>query len=243
VPEPPQQVSDSPISPRVAGIAYRVEGRVAPVLHMALDGTAAVLFEQVALVWRSPGLDITDVGLDRLDPGVGDEADSTPPTRRLGGHPVWLMSTSGAGEFALSRGDAGRIVGLAVAPGTGLLVREHQFVAATANLAYSFHRITGPAGARSSAAGYFVDQFRSDSGEAGIVWVQSHGDLFEQRLGPSDEVDVAPGAFVYTDLSLAMTVVTPKMSVGGRVFALNRFKGPGRIGIQARIDHEATELA
>ena len=61
--------------------------------------------------------------------------------------------------------------------GEGLDVREHQFIAATDNLDYSFERIKGVQNMLLGGSGFFMDKFRATDGDA-LVWLHGHGNVF-----------------------------------------------------------------
>ena len=65
--------------------------------------------------------------------------------------------------------------------GEGLDVREHQFIAATDNLDYSFERIKGVQNMVLGGSGFFMDKFRATDGDA-LVWLHGHGNVFLVQL-------------------------------------------------------------
>jgi uncharacterized protein (AIM24 family) len=69
-------------------------------------------------------------------------------------------------------------------------------------------------------------------------------------LAPGEVIDVEPGAWLWKDSSVQMDTVTALQSgggggilvpigamVGGISFVLNRFTGPGRLGLQSMTYH------
>ncbi len=66
-------------------------------------------------------------------------------------------------------------------------MREHQFVAATDNLDYTFERVKGVRNVLLGGSGFFIDKFRATQSEA-IVWLHGHGNVFEvsARRGRAD---------------------------------------------------------
>ena len=111
------------------GVNYRLEGELVPVLHMALDGRVPVYFEHHVLLWKYPELQI---GLHPLGKGL--------KRRVFGGMPLLLLEAQSAGEIAFSRDAPGHIVALHLQPGQGIMVREHQFLAATGGVQYDYSR-------------------------------------------------------------------------------------------------------
>ncbi len=77
--------------------------------------------------------------------------------------------------------------------GGGVDVREHQFLAATDNIDYSFERIKGIRSMLWGGSGFFMDKFRAKHGD-GIVWIHGHGNAFVIDLADGEEIDVEPGA-------------------------------------------------
>src|ERR1700680_2788452 len=114
------------------GLNYRREGEVVPVLPMALDGQVPIYFEHHVLLWKYPALQI---GLHPLKKGL--------KRRVFGGMPLLLLQAESAGEHASSRDAPGHIVALHLPPGQGIVVREHQFLAATGHVEYDYSRIQG----------------------------------------------------------------------------------------------------
>ena len=70
---------------------------------------------------------------------------------------------------------------LHLSQGEGLDVREHQFLAATDNLDYSFERIKGVQNMLLGGSGFFMDKFRATDGDA-LVWLHGHGNVFLVNL-------------------------------------------------------------
>ncbi len=151
------------------GVRYRLEGELVPVLHMALDGRIPVYFEHHVLLWKYPQMEI---GLHPLRKGL--------KRRVFGGMPLLLIEAQSPGEIAFSRDAPGHIAALHLAAGDGIVVREHQFLAATGNVQYDYSRIKGFANML-YGGGFFVDQFYAADHE-GVVWVHGYGNVFEKKL-------------------------------------------------------------
>jgi uncharacterized protein (AIM24 family) len=119
--------------------------------------------------------------------------------------------------------------------GGGIDVREHQFLAATDTIDYSFERIKGIRNILWGGSGFFMDKFRAKH-EEGIVWIHGHGNVFEVNLQNGEAIDVEPGAWLYKDLNVKMkphtSGLTSGLFGGGGKFTWNRFEGPGRVAIQ-----------
>ncbi len=210
------------------GLSYRLEGELVPALHMALDGQVPVYFEHHVLLWKYPSLQI---GLHPLKKGL--------KRRMLGGMPLLLLEAQSAGELAFSRDAPGHIAALHLQPGNGIVVREHQFLAATSNVQYDYNRIKGFANMM-YGGGFWVDEFFAADQE-GVVWVHGYGNVFEKQLEPGETIDIEPGGWLFRDHSVSMSqevygFKTGLMSGGGSL-VFNRFTGPGRVGLQSAYFH------
>jgi uncharacterized protein (AIM24 family) len=210
------------------GLRYRLEGELVPALHMALDGTVPVFFEHHVLLWKYPTMQL---GLHPLKKGL--------VRRAFAGMPLLLLEAQSAGELAFSRDAPGHIAALHLQPGEGVVVREHQFLAASGHIQYDYARIKGFAN-MAFGGGFFVDNFLAASGE-GVVWVHGYGNVFEKVLEPGEAIDIEPGGWLYRDHSVQMTqevygFKTGFLSGSGQL-VFNRFVGPGRVGIQSAYYH------
>jgi uncharacterized protein (AIM24 family) len=211
------------------GLRYRLEGELVPVLHMALDGQVPVYFEHHVLLWKYPAMQI---GLHPLRKGL--------KRRVLGGMPLLLLQAESAGEIAFSRDAPGHVVALHLQAGDGVIVREHQFLAASANVEYDYSRIKGFAN-MIYGGGFFVDQFFAGGGE-GVVWVHGYGNVFEKQLEAGETIDIEPGGWLFRDHSVSMSQEvygfrTGLMGGGAGNLVFNRFTGPGRVGLQSAYFH------
>ena len=119
--------------------------------------------------------------------------------------------------------------------GQGLDVREHQFVAATDNVDYSFERIKGVQNMVLGGSGFFMDKFRATNGDA-MVWLHGHGNVFlvdarrgraARRGGGLVALQGSHGEPRSEDDGLKSG-----MFGGGGKLTWNRFTGPGSLAIQ-----------
>ncbi len=208
---------------RFAGVTYHIEGELVPVLRISLDETP-VFFEHHILLWKSPST------------RVGAKAVRGLIKRAIGGLPILLTSATGPGEIAFSRDGAGQIVPIHLEAGQTLDVREHQYLAATDQVAYSVTRVRGIMNWVFGGNTLIIDQFRADNAP-GIVWVHGFGNVFEITLGAGEALDLEPGAWLYKDPSVSMKTVTQNLSAGlfgsAGSFFWNRMTGPGRVGLQS----------
>jgi uncharacterized protein (AIM24 family) len=223
----PTQVTDG----QAPGVGYRIEGELVPVLHMSLNGQMPVYFEHHVVLWKSPTLDI---GLHKLRGAF---------KRVVAGMPILMTEAVGPGEIAFSRDGVGHIVPIHLAQGQGIQVREHQFLAATGNIDFTFTRLKGLGNMLFGGTGFFIDQFTCLQDE-GVVWLHGYGNVFEKVLAPGETIDIEPGGWVYRDMSVQMTPqifgLKTGMFGGSGQLVFNRFTGPGRVGVQSMYVHLPT---
>lgn len=217
-------------SENFAGVTYHIDGELVPVLTVEL-GHVPVYFEHHILLWKDPR---TQVGTKTLAGAF---------KRVLSGMPVFMTEAKGPGRIAFSRDGAGHVFAMHLKQGESLDVREHQFLAASDQVEYTFTRIKGVANMLLGGTGFFIDTFHATKGE-GIVWLHGYGNVFEIALGPGEQIDIEPGGWVYKDRSVQMETQFQKLSTGFFASAgqlvWNRFTGPGRIGIQSMYIHMPT---
>jgi len=235
MPTPPQILPTQIPEGSAPGVRYRIEGELVPVLHMQLDGSVPVYFEHHVLLWKYPTL---QVGLHPLKKGL--------KRRLFGGMPLLQLETQSAGEIAFSRDASGHVAALHLQPGEGIVVREHQFLAATGGVEYDYSRIKGFAN-MIYGGGFWVDHFLAADHE-GIVWVHGYGNLFEKTLEPGETIDIEPGGWVYRDHTVTMEqeIIGFKLGFlgsGAGQLIFNRFTGPGRICLQSMYYHPPGEGA
>jgi uncharacterized protein (AIM24 family) len=228
MPTPPKILPTQITEGKSPGVAYRLEGELVPVLHMALDGSMPIFFEHHVLLWKYPELKI---GLHPLKKGLAK--------RMIAGMPLLMLQVESPGEIAFSRDAPGHIVALHLPQGAGIVVREHQFLAATQNVQYDYARIKGFSNMM-FGGGFFVDNFLAGDGE-GVVWVHGYGNVFEKTLEAGETIDIEPGCWLYRDHSVSMEqevygFKTGLLSGGGQL-VFNRFTGPGRVGLQSAYYH------
>ncbi len=226
---------------RVADMTISIDGELVPVVDIMLGNQLPIYFEHHILLWKHPGVQI------------GFRSMKGAARRFFAGLQVFLTEAQGPGNIALSRDSVGQIVALRLQPGQMVEVREHQFLVATGNVDYGFTFVNSAANILFSRTGLFIDQFTCRGGE-GMVLLHGYGNVFEKMLGPGETLDVEPGAWLWKDPSVQMNVTTVAGSqrggggilgaigglVAGASFVLNRFTGPGRIGIQSMSYHPPT---
>ena len=209
-----------------AGFTYHLDGELVPALTVDLSGTASVYFEHHILLWKHPALTI------------GIKAMKGAMKRMMAGIQIFVTEASGQGDIAFSRDGPGHIASLHLKKGQELHVREHQFLAATGTIDYTFERVKGVANILFGGSGFFIDKFRA--AEDGILWLHGYGNAFEKVLGAGEQIDIEPGGWLYKDPGVAMETKMQRLSTGvlaGFNLVMNRFTGPGRIGLQSMYLH------
>jgi uncharacterized protein (AIM24 family) len=206
-----------------AGVTYHLEGELVPVLTVEITPYQSVYFEHHILLWKNTAVNI---GIKPMKGAL---------KRMLAGMQIFVTEASGQGQIAFSRDGVGQILGLHLAPGEEIHVREHQFLAATKNIEYTFERVRGIVNMFAGSTGFFIDKFHCTAGE-GILWLHGYGNVFEKVLARGEQIEVEPGAWLYKDTSVRMETNLQRLSsgfFGSMNFITNRFTGPGRIGIQS----------
>jgi uncharacterized protein (AIM24 family) len=213
------------------GVTYHIDGELVPVLSVNVS-QMPVYFEHHILLWKHPTVRI---GLKALKGML---------KRMIAGMQVFVTEASGSGVVAFSRDGPGHIVPIHLAQGEELHVREHQFLAATGNIDYSFERVRGLATMMFGQSGFFIDKFHGHTGE-GVLWLHGYGNVFEKVLAPGEQIDIEPGGWLYKDPTVRMDTVIDRLTSGlfGATvnFVVNRFTGPGRVGIQSMYLHMPSE--
>ena len=210
-----------------ANVRYHLDGELVPMLTVEMPPGGAVYFEHHVLLWKHPGVDIG------LRPMQGTFK------RMMAGMQIFVTEARGPGQIAFSRDGAGHIVPMHLKAGEELHVREHQFLAATANIDYTFERVKGVANILFGGTGFFIDKFHGHKGD-GIVWLHGYGNVFEKLLAAGETIDVEPGGWLYKDPGVRMETTMARLSTGvfaGFSLVLNRFTGPGRLGLQSMYVH------
>ncbi|MBX5456853.1 MAG: AIM24 family protein [Thermogemmatispora sp.] len=222
---------------QVADMSISIEGELVPVVDIMLGSQMPIYFEHHILLWKHPGVQI---GFKSLKGAA---------RRFFAGLQIFLTEAYGPGNIAFSRDSVGQIVALRLQPGQTVEVREHQFLVATGNIEYDFTFVQGISNILFSRTGFFIDRFTA-VGSEGVLLLHGYGNVFEKMLAPGEALDIEPGAWLWKDPSVQMTVTTVAGSqrvggilgaiggfVAGASITLNRFIGPGRVGIQSMTYH------
>lgn len=210
------------------GINITIGGELVPVCTLNLSGaTGPVFFEHHILLWRDPQVQLTAKTLR----GVGK--------RVLAGLPIVVTQASGNGRIAFSRDGPGQLILVELAAGDQLDVREHQFLFATSEVEYSYYRMKGISNLMFGGTGFFIDTFKGP----GLVALHGYGNVYEWDLSAGQQIDVEPGAFMYKDSQVKMETGSIGLRtglMGGTNMFVNRFTGPGKLGIQSMTFHLQT---
>jgi uncharacterized protein (AIM24 family) len=235
----PVAEKDNPKEPiRIGDSTIVIEGELVPVVDVELGPRTSIYFEHHILLWKQPQVRLGFMGLQNA------------AKRIFAGLQIFISTAQGPGNVAMSREAPGQIVALRLAPGQIVDVREHQFLLATDSVAYDFYWQQGLANVLFSRSGLFIDRFSAGRDE-GLLLLHGYGNVFEKVLGPGEQLDVEPGAWLWKDASIRMDTVTVLQSgggggflgalgafVGGASLMMNRFTGPGRLGLQSMTYHE-----
>ena len=122
-------------------------------------------------------------------------------------------------------------------------MREHQFLAATGNIDYTFERVKGVANMLFGGTGFFIDKFHSHSGD-GILWLHGYGNVFEKTLAAGRSDRHRTGGWLYKDPRVRMETKITRLStglLGGMNPDAQPLHRPGRVGIQSMYLHMPTE--
>jgi uncharacterized protein (AIM24 family) len=235
----PVPEAGNPKAPITLGdMTLKIEGELVPVVDVELGARQTIYFEHHILLWKQPNVTLGFMGLQNA------------ANRFFAGLQIFISTAKGPGNIALSREAPGQIVALRLRPGQAIDVREHQFLLATSAVDYSFYWQTGIANVLFSRTGLFIDRFTAGR-EEGILLLHGYGNVFEKTLAPGEMIDVEPGAWLWKDAGVRMETVSVLQSggggglmgvlgafVGGASLSMNRFVGPGRIGLQSMTYHE-----
>ena len=206
------------------GVTYHLLGELVPVLQVELS-KMPIYFVHHILLWKDPTVDVSLKSLKGMF------------KRMMAGMPLLMTQAKGPGNIAFSFDCVGHVFAMHLKAGESLDVREHQFLAATDNIDFTFVRVKGAANLLLGGAGFFIDTFACTAGD-GVLWLYGYGSVFEVNLKEGEVIDLEPGSWVYKDRTVSMQTVFQKLSSGflasntGQL-VYNRFTGPGRVGIQS----------
>jgi uncharacterized protein (AIM24 family) len=209
------------------GITYHLDGELVPALTVELSPGSSVYFEHHILLWKHPSI------------AISIKAMKGAMKRMMAGIQIFVTEATGQGQIAFSRDGPGHIAAIHLKKGEELHVREHQFLAASGNIDYTFERVKGAANILFGGTGFFIDKFKAAESD-GILWLHGYGNVFEKSLGAGEQIDIEPGGWLYKDPQVKMETTLQRLSAGmlaGMNLVMNRFTGPGRVALQSMYLH------
>ncbi len=228
--ERPKLLSTSLHDETFAGVSYHLDGEVVPALTVELTESQSVYFEHHILFWKHPSITMSIRAMKGM------------MKRMMAGIQIFITEAKGPGQISFSRDGPGHIVSIHLKQGEELQVREHQFLAATGNIDYTFERVKGITNMLMGGTGFFIDKFKGAGGD-GILWLHGYGNVFEKVLAAGEQIDVEPGGWLYKDPGVKMDTNMQRIASGliaGVNMITNRFTGPGRLGLQSMYVHIPT---
>jgi uncharacterized protein (AIM24 family) len=174
----------------------QIEGLQVPVADFNLMGAEEVYFSHHHLLWCDPTVELAPKmmagGWSRISAGV----------------PLVMLQAGGPGHVALSHDSPGEVIAVPLEQGGGVVVAEHRFLAATANVDYSWKRshLWYQTQQRDDLRlhfplGRYQDLFRVD-GAPGLLVLYAPGNTFVRELRRGKSIRVRPTAMVYMDTSV-----------------------------------------
>ena len=159
--------------------SVQIEGKIVPVADFALAPGDSVYFPHHELLWKEPGVNITQRSL------------AGAWKRMLAGLPVRMLDAVGPGRIAFSRDAAGETLAIPLHAGASVDVREHLFMVATKSVAYDwfncgvwFQTRQGDETETHFPIGMLMDRFTAPA-EPGLLLIHAHGNG-SQGIGASD---------------------------------------------------------
>ena len=93
--------------------------------------------------------------------------------------------------------------------------REHQFLAASDSIDFTFERVQGAAHCMLfGGTGFFIDKFHAVTRATAFCGCMAMEMSFEKVLGPGEIIDIEPGGWLYKDPSVRMETVIDKLTSG-----------------------------
>jgi uncharacterized protein (AIM24 family) len=224
----------------------QIEGLYVPVAEMNLAPEDSVYFSHHVLLWMDTQVRISAMSMR----GAWN--------RMFAGMPLIMTQAQGPGHIAFSKDEPGELIALPLQPGQAVDVREHIFLAATANVEYDWFQ--SPIWYRVQAGkdqetiypvGIYMDRFSAPSAP-GLLLLHAGGSVLVRELAAGQEILVKPTALVFKDPSVDMQLHIEQPNAGflswgswtNRAIWL-RLVGPGRVAIQSvfeRVEQEGGNI-
>ncbi len=107
-------------------ITYHIEGELVPALTVELNAGQKIFFEHHILLWKNTSVKI---GIRSIKGML---------KRMIAGMQIFITEAEGPGQISFSRDGAGHIFAIHIKPGEEIRVTQHEFLAATYDIDYSF---------------------------------------------------------------------------------------------------------
>jgi uncharacterized protein (AIM24 family) len=223
----------------------QIEGTYVPSADFGLSGDDWIYFSHHHVLWAEPSVQMKAMsmagGWNRVRAGL----------------PLVMLEARGPGHIALSDDAPGEVIALPIQAGQSMWVREHRFLAATGNVAYTWQQsgvwITTGSGDDQEThypLGMYVDVFGAQAGP-GLLLLHSPGNMFIRDLAPGETICIQPTALVYKDPGVGMQLHLEYPNARGlnwhRSFNYRqvwlRMWGPGRVAVQSVFERPENSAA
>jgi uncharacterized protein (AIM24 family) len=171
----------------------QISGKYVPVAEMKLDENDTVYFPHHVLLHTDPSVELEMI---RMASGWN---------RMLAGMPVYMLMATGPGFIALSADHPGETIAVPLPAGHGVDVVEHQFLAASVNVAYQWEKSgvwyatqNGDEKEYHYPLGYTMDRFVAER-EPGLLLLHAPGNTFIRDLRDRERILIQPGALIWKD--------------------------------------------
>jgi uncharacterized protein (AIM24 family) len=225
----------------------QIEGTYVPTADFNLRGDEWVYFSHHTVLWCEPTVQMSPM------PMAGGW------NRMRAGLPLVMLQAGGPGHLALSDDAPGEIVAIPLQHGQAVWVREHRFLAATGNVAYTWQQpgvwFTTGSGDDTEThfpLGMYIDIFHADGGP-GLLLLHSPGNSFIRDLAPGETICIQPTALLYKDPSVGMQLHLEYPNQGMMQWNFHRnysyrqvwlrMWGPGRVAVQSVFEREEASEA
>jgi uncharacterized protein (AIM24 family) len=191
----------------------QIEGTYVPSADFRLAGPDWIYFSHHHILWAEPTVQMQAMpmagGWNRVRAGL----------------PLVMLEAHGPGHVALSDDAPGEVVAIPLQPGQAMWVREHRFLAATGNVAYTWEQsgiwiVTGSGDDREThyPLGMYIDLFHAQ-GAPGLLLLHSPGNTFIRDLAPGETICIQPSALLYKDPSVGMQLHIEYPHASGLTFS------------------------